>query len=201
MRLFLVRHGQTEENLRGIAQGQAVGGTLTAVGRQQAKQIAQHLKGEHFDVAYVSDLQRAVDTAAEILKHHPQAGVIYEPQVRERKIGIHYEGRHRRHWRRAQRRTKTPFHKFRTRGGESYTDLQNRMKNFLNQLRQAHAGQNVLIVSHGAALATLMIHLLGKSLTREHYLKYLPSNTALSVFEISETGKHELKLLNSIEHL
>lgn len=201
MRLYLVRHGQTEENLSGIAQGQAVGGTLTKAGRHQAKKIAQRLKGERFDVAYVSDLRRAVDTATEILQHHPHATVIYEPQVRERKMGIHYEGRHRRHWLRAQKRTKTPFHTFRTRGGESYEDLQKRVVNFLNQLRKRHVGQNVLIVSHGAALSVLLMHLFGEPLTREHYLKYLPPNTALSIFEIKETGKHELKLLNSVEHL
>lgn len=201
MRLYLVRHGQTEENLSGIAQGQTVGGTLTKAGRHQAKQIAQHLQGEHLDFAYVSDLQRAVDTAAEILQHHPRTTVIYEPQVRERNMGIHYEGRLRRHWLRAQKRTETPFHKFRTRGGESYTDLQNRMVSFLNQLRKKHISQNVLIISHGAALSVLLMHLFDKPLTHEYYVKYLPPNTALSIFEIKETDKHELKLLNSVKHL
>ncbi len=198
MRLYLVRHGETDSNVRAI---KSVNGMLTVVGRQQVEKLARHLKSEHFDVVYVSDLQRAVDTAAEILKYHPHAKVIHTPYLRERKAGTHYEGQYNRKWETALRRTKTILHEFRPRGGESLTDVQKRAVHFLNQLCKDHVHQSVLIVSHGAALGTLLLHLLGKPLTHKAFLKHLPPNTALSIFEISETGPHKAQLLNSVEHL
>ena len=65
MRLILTRHGETEDNVKEILQGQA-GGKLTAKGIEQAKKLALRLKKEKIDKIYVSDLKRAVDTAKEL---------------------------------------------------------------------------------------------------------------------------------------
>lgn len=60
--LFLVRHGETQENLDGILQGH-LPGCLTANGVRQAETLRQELAGERFDVLLVSDLARTVATA------------------------------------------------------------------------------------------------------------------------------------------
>ena len=59
--LYLVRHGQTKENLERIFQGH-LPGTLTEEGIEQAKQLREELKDIRFDSIICSDLQRAVDT-------------------------------------------------------------------------------------------------------------------------------------------
>lgn len=59
--LYLVRHGQTKENLERIFQGH-LPGTLTEEGIEQAKQLREELKDIKFDSIICSDLQRAVDT-------------------------------------------------------------------------------------------------------------------------------------------
>lgn len=60
--LILSRHGETEENLKHILQGQ-LPGHLSKVGIQQAEQLADRMENEHLDVIVCSDLARSYDTA------------------------------------------------------------------------------------------------------------------------------------------
>src|SRR3989344_9663618 len=91
MRLFLVRHGQTDDNLADILQGHK-GKRLNSCGLLQSEKIASRLKEEKIDVAYVSKLERAIETSVPILKHHPAAVVNYILEISERSFGI-YDGR------------------------------------------------------------------------------------------------------------
>jgi len=61
-RLLLCRHGQTEFNAGARFQGQT-NTPLSERGRAQARLLASRLAGEHIDVAYASDLDRAKETA------------------------------------------------------------------------------------------------------------------------------------------
>ena len=60
--LYLVRHGETFDNINQILQGQT-DGELTANGIRQAEEVRDRLKNEHFDAVVSSDLQRSIDTA------------------------------------------------------------------------------------------------------------------------------------------
>ena len=71
-RLFLVRHGETVDNVNKIMQGQTHG-RLTLNGIEQAHELGRQLRGEHIDVFLSSDLARAVETLEIIKKEtHPQ---------------------------------------------------------------------------------------------------------------------------------
>ncbi len=59
--MYLVRHGQTEENLQRIFQGH-LPGVLTEEGRQQAVALGPLLKKMPLDAVVSSDLQRVIDT-------------------------------------------------------------------------------------------------------------------------------------------
>ena len=63
IRLLLTRHGETEDNTKGIICGQQPG-VLTKSGKEQAKKIGIHLNQlkEPFHQIYVSDLGRTVAT-------------------------------------------------------------------------------------------------------------------------------------------
>ncbi len=61
-RLFLVRHGETEFNIKGVMQGH-VDSPLTDLGIKQAKDTAELVKEMNIDVLASSDLKRAIDTA------------------------------------------------------------------------------------------------------------------------------------------
>jgi probable phosphoglycerate mutase len=64
MHLLLIRHGQTDENARGILQGHAQT-LLNAAGREQARRVAERLSryAPRAEAVVTSDLMRARETA------------------------------------------------------------------------------------------------------------------------------------------
>ena len=83
--LYLVRHGETEENVAGILQGH-LPGRLTAAGVCQAEALRDALAGVTFDALVVSDLARTVATA-EVLNGRRGLPVDLCPLLRERDWG------------------------------------------------------------------------------------------------------------------
>lgn len=66
MKIYLVRHGETDWNLQERMQGQA-DNPLNDTGRKQAKIVADKLREINFDAAFSSTLCRAAATAEIIL--------------------------------------------------------------------------------------------------------------------------------------
>lgn len=58
--VYIVRHGETEENRQHVIQGQ-LDTQLNETGRDQARRLAVGLQDTKFERAYSSDLARAVD--------------------------------------------------------------------------------------------------------------------------------------------
>jgi probable phosphoglycerate mutase len=67
-RVLLLRHGQSTYNALGLYQGSSDRSNLTDLGRQQAQLTGEFFKEIKFDAIYCSPLQRAQDTAIEVLK-------------------------------------------------------------------------------------------------------------------------------------
>ncbi len=65
--LFIIRHGQTDLNLRGIVQGRGVNSPLNETGFQQANAFYEAYAGAGFDRIYTSTLLRTHQTAARFL--------------------------------------------------------------------------------------------------------------------------------------
>src|SRR5215217_4614172 len=84
--LIIVRHGQTEWNIRGIRQG-FLDSPLTTKGLAQAKALGQRLGREKFTALYSSDLGRALQTAQEIANVTGHE-IVTDARLRERHLGI-----------------------------------------------------------------------------------------------------------------
>ncbi|CAE6359107.1 unnamed protein product [Rhizoctonia solani] len=84
--VYIVRHGETNENRLGIIQGQ-MDTQLNDAGREQAKITGRSLKDVHFVKAYSSDSSRAADTARAIVAYHPDCELILDRRIRERNMG------------------------------------------------------------------------------------------------------------------
>ena len=67
--LYLVRHGQTEENAAHILQGH-MPGHLSHEGIAQAQALRDELKNIRFDALLCSDLKRCMDTAMILNEPH-----------------------------------------------------------------------------------------------------------------------------------
>ncbi len=89
LEIYLCRHGQDEDNARGILNGRRDTG-LTTVGRKQAQTVATRIldSGLQFDSVYTSPLRRARKTADIIsrIAHQPFASV--ENELVERNFGV-----------------------------------------------------------------------------------------------------------------
>ncbi len=84
--LWLIRHGESTWNQRGLCQGQRPGPRLTSRGRHQADRCAERLIGEPIGLLVSSDLERALETAAPIGR---ALGLVPLPdrRLRERALG------------------------------------------------------------------------------------------------------------------
>ena len=83
--LYLVRHGETVDNVNQIMQGQTQG-KLTENGIQQAQEVRDQLAPENFAAIISSDLKRSVDTAKIIAEPH-HLEVVQTSLLRERDWG------------------------------------------------------------------------------------------------------------------
>lgn len=198
--LILLRHGETEWNLTGRWQGQAANTPLTELGREQARIVARRLRSYPIAAIYSSDLLRAWETAqivGELLGVKPVA----EPALRESDIGA-WTGLT---W--AEITVRFPDEvaamyggqEVRRGGGESYGELQARLAAAAEGIAVRHTGSTVLLVSHGAALRSLVAHVLDASLTQLHRIA-IGGNTALSVVQMQH-GRLRLVSYNDTAHL
>ena len=83
--LYLVRHGETVDNVCQIMQGQTQG-ELNENGIRQAQTLSEEWRDKPLDVVIASDLKRSVDTAAIIAEPHGLE-VVTTPLLRERDWG------------------------------------------------------------------------------------------------------------------
>ena len=149
-RLYLLRHGQTEFNVKKLVQGRC-DSPLTDLGRQQARAAAAWLKAHGVvpDKVVSSPLGRAMDTAqlvaCELLC--PDAAVEPCEGIIERSYGTFEEGPHDALptdvWDPGE--DLIPF------GGEGSHALQERMVATLTNLMSAKDTETLLAVSHGSA--------------------------------------------------
>lgn len=85
MKLYIVRHGETDQNVRSEIQGQRHT-KLNSRGLKQAKLIGDRLRVVNFDFIYSSDLRRAKETTRAIIKYQ-NCQVKYVKALREKNYG------------------------------------------------------------------------------------------------------------------
>lgn len=149
-KLYLLRHGQTEFNVKKLVQGRC-DSPLTDLGRQQAGMAAAWLKAHNVvpDKVVSSPLGRAMDTASLVATELLGRDAAVEPceGIIERSYGTFEEGPHDALptdvWDPGE--DLIPF------GGEGSHALQERMVGTLTNLMGAKDTETLLAVSHGSA--------------------------------------------------
>lgn len=185
MKLYFIRHGQTEQNVKGIIQGHTHG-KLSELGKKQADLAGKRLQNEKIDIIYSSDLDRASNTANAIHRYRPHTKIIFTKELRERDYGK-LNGKNQKEvgWTRENKLTHRNY--LNPPGGETFADMQKRAKKFFRKILCAHPKDSVLIVSHGTIGRAFLAAI--RKTTIEKIFPFGFHNASISVFEITPERK------------
>ena len=198
--LYIIRHGQTDHNLKGIVQGKGVNLPLNELGQRQALAFFEAYKEVPFDGVYTSTLLRAQQT----IYPFRDAGHSYEifSELDEISWGEMEGTAHVMEnsdifkqlldsWRAGDIDAKPP-------GGESPRELQDRQKRFIDHILHT-PDRYILIAMHGRAIRSLMCTLTNTPLSMMEEFPHV--NLTLYKVNLLSDGKFEIEKFNDQEHL
>jgi len=147
-------HGTTTDNEQDLATGWS-SGELSELGIKQAKELGKLVADKHFNIVFCSDLKRAVDSAK--LGFGDKYEIIQDERLRECNYGDF---------------TRKPAKEFKDRmidyvdkpfpNGESYKDVERRIADFFEFLKQNYNGKHIAIVAHQAPQLALDVLIKGR---------------------------------------
>ncbi len=192
MRLYLIRHGETEHNRTQRVQGHGPV-PLNETGIDQVTRLARRVAAETtLDHIYASDLRRT-EMTAEILAAHTHAPITYDPLFRERNPGdlsdLSYE----------EARaffTELPYIPPNGEGVEVFLDRVRRAMSSIVELEGAR-DRKIALVTHGMFLRGFMHVCLG----RDHMEVSTWRNSCLTVADYSSNGGWDVSTLACAAHL
>lgn len=156
MKIYLVRHGETDWNQAGLLQGQT-DIALNAQGLEQAREAAERLKEVPFDIAFCSPLIRAKRTAETIIGDR-KINLTTDERLRELNFGP-WEGVDIRTIKDAASQPFTnPGSYIPPDGAESFAQLYKRSGEFVDQVLLPLEGtyETVLVVAHGGVNRSIL---------------------------------------------
>ena len=199
--IYLIRHGQTDYNKRGIVQGSGVDTDLNDTGLQQAAGFYNHYRHITFGRIFVSNLKRTHQTVAPFAQSNIPMEII--PELNEINWGI-MEGVeptpeiHNQFVSTLSRWTAGDLD-FAVEGGETPNQLYARQQLGLEKIHQ-RADNPILICMHGRAMRSFLCLLTGTPLQQMDSFEH--GNVCLYVLERSPGSPHyEIVLRNSRLHL
>ena len=196
MKLYIIRHAETEYNRKGIIQGSEVDSDINDIGESQANSFYEYYKDINFDKIYVSDLKRTFQT----IRRFTENGSSYEKLKEFNEIS----------WGVNQGKSDdledyailidtwlagNLDNKFEE--GESPNEMSVRLVKGFNRLLDDDY-DTVLLCIHGRALRILLSKIIDNDLTKMD--KYVHSNTGLYILEY-KNGKYEILGSNLRDHL
>ncbi len=146
---FIMRHGEAESNVQGIASAYLDKYPLTPKGRMQVAKALEQIKKQKINLIFSSTILRAKETA-EIISVALGKNIIFDNRLNEANFGF-FNGKpvqeYRSHFSSFRERfTKTPE------GGENFSQVKNRAADFLYEIEASYGNKNILIVSHEAPI-------------------------------------------------
>jgi len=204
MKIYFVRHGQSEYNINKMYQHPDVG--LSVFGKKQAEILAKRFKKIPIDVIFASSFKRAKQTA-EIINKVLKKKVIYSDLFRDAKIPSEFIGR--------KNSELTKIHEIIDRHSnnstwhysdeENFFEFKERAKKIIEYLVKLKK-ENILVVTHGGVVKMIIFLL---SLEDKVSLKFFRKfafffkaiNTGITLFQTDENGKLRLLTWNDHSHL
>lgn len=155
MKIYFTRHGETIWNREDIIQGH-LDSPLTKKGIDMAINMRKDAEKIKFDKVYSSDLNRAYETARLIC---PDKDIIKTSLLREIDVGS-WSGKNFRDLEKIDPKLKEVYfeypHRYNRRDGESFYELQDRIKKFFEKYIYGAEDENILLVTHGITIVAML---------------------------------------------
>jgi probable phosphoglycerate mutase len=201
-RLIFVRHAEAEGNVNRRFHGW-YDSRITEKGHKQAKKAAERLSHMPIDILYSSSLTRTLQTA-QYIADVKQLPIIRTDKMREINGGdwedkcfddlpVLYPKEHHT-W-----ENETHLHQMPN--GECVSEFYDRLIGEVKHIISNNPGKNICIVSHGAAIRTMLCRFYGKEL---EYIKniYWHDNTSITVVDYDDASdEFEVLMEGDTEHL
>jgi probable phosphoglycerate mutase len=199
--LYLVRHGETDSNVREILHG-STDVPLNSLGISQADLIAYRLQQlDRLDQLYTSPLQRARRTA-EAIARKTGLPVQVHPGLAE----MHFGSAEGAHFHEIPDRFPAEFSRFldyddldvRYPDGESRGEFLDRVRRTLDEIVAKHTSEHIVVVAHGGFIAAA----LGLILEEQpgDWRRYSIANCSLTHLTYESEGP-VAQLINDVVHL
>ena len=168
MEIFVVRHGQTDYNVKHLFQGYS-DIPLNDIGMEQAKETARKFENIRIDLILVSPLKRALQTA-EYIKNVTKSQMIIEDRLIERCFGNMEGHENRKDW---NIQMMLDYDKnYKKENIEPIQEFFKRIYDFLEDITEKYADKTIVLVTHGAVSQPI-----------ECYFKGMPDNRDFENFE------------------
>ena len=183
MRIYFLRHGETNWNKEGKMQGNS-DIPLNETGILQAEGASEFISKKDFSAVFVSPLKRAHHTAKIVLKEKAHR-IVLDERLKERSYG-EFEGKTFEEYVKVSK--DDPY--FTPQGGESRIEFGKRINHFFETLDAKH--QNILVIAHGGVFNAILRSLFNLSL--EEVRKHRLGNCEYCVIEKT---KNEVRLIRN----
>jgi isoleucyl-tRNA synthetase len=192
-RYFVMRHGQTDYNIRNLINSARNSGShLTEEGKNQVRMSAQTLKDKKIDLVFVSPFSRTLETekiVAEVLGL-TEDQIEIDDRLHEMSLPM-YEGQNADMYHEAYPKTAENF-AHAPEGNESYADVKKRIMSFMFDVENRYKDKNILIVTHGAPAWLVVAG--ARMLDTEHTLDLIRGKSDFHYFNNAEV--QELPFVN-----
>ena len=154
---FILRHGQTpyqlkeEDIIYPFPEKEKI--FLTEEGKEQVERAAEKLKDKNIDVIFSSPINRTRQTSKIVKEKLGNIEAIFDNRLREKDAGI-FKGRPKKEYDAYFKSREEKFWKAPPQG-ENWSDVKERMMNFLSETNEKYKNKNVLIISHQGPLLFL----------------------------------------------
>ena len=197
MELIVIRHGEPVRVLPEATGGEPADPHLTQRGHEQARRVAEWLRGERVDALLSSPKQRALETAAPISEALSLDIVVDDDIIEYDAAADHYIPME------EMRATGDPrlqamydgnWQEF---GGEHPDVFRSRIANAMDRIVKEHAGQRVVAVCHGGVVNVMTAIVAGI----DRHLWFDPGYTSISRIAASRNGIRSVVSVNECAHL
>lgn len=199
-KIYLIRHGQTDYNLKGVVQGSGIDAPLNRNGQRQAEAFFEFYKDRPFEKVFYTGLQRTKQSVQGFL----DLGIPHEavPDLNEISWG-RYEGvpmttEENKYYEHMLERWASGDLDYAIEGGESPIVVAKRLKRGIDYIL-SQPEELVLICMHGRAMRVLISLMLGYDLRYMDVFKH--QNLGLYILNQNELGSFTVEKYNSGEHL